>query len=193
MQHITGYRRTVVTTVLACVDDATGGAPADPPAAKVERSGRGVAGADVLARWVTLGAEPGVAPGRVERVRALLNTDDRFHGVDSLAGVAPPALVELRDAPRAYVESCRPGALAELALRHPVVVTFPDGAARLASAPGAGATAAACADVLAAVQAHLSGDGPASSCAAAPTAAGRATTPRATARDAGARWGSVVT
>ena len=50
------------------------------------------AGADVLARWVREGEEPGVAPAGLERVRALLNTDDRFHGEDRLAG-APEELV----------------------------------------------------------------------------------------------------
>lgn len=105
-----------------------------------------------------LGAKPGVAPGRGERVRALLTTDDRLHGTDSLAGSAPRALVALRDAVRVAVESGRSGALAELALDHPLVVTFTDGAARLAPAPGGGAVAALCADVLAAVyEAHASG------------------------------------
>ena len=47
---------------------------------------------DQLLQWVELGSEPGVAPGSLEHVRALLNTDDRFHGVDRLAG-APAGLV----------------------------------------------------------------------------------------------------
>ena len=51
---------------------------------------------DQLLQWVELGSEPGVAPGSLERVRALLNTDDRFHGTDRLAD-GPAGLVAFRD------------------------------------------------------------------------------------------------
>ena len=143
----------MVTTILRCVDDVK-----DSPAEHAEPPGPRDRDPDPLGAWVVLGAEPGVAPGRLERVRALLNTDDRYHGVDALAGTAPTELVALRDALRAYVESGRPGDLADLALRHPVVVGFADGAARLVPAPGGSEVAGMCADVLATVhEAHLSG------------------------------------
>jgi len=80
---------------------------------------------------VELGVEPGVAPTSVERVRALLNTDDRFHGTDRLAGVAPAPLVTLRDAIRAYLSTGDAAALDTLATEHPFVVAFDGGAARL--------------------------------------------------------------
>ena len=59
---------------------------------------------DQLLRWVELGSEPGVGPGPVERVRALLNTDDRFHGIDHLAGgTRRPRGVPRRPAPLPHV------------------------------------------------------------------------------------------
>lgn len=89
---------------------------------------------DPLLEWVSLGAEPGIAPGPLERVRALLNTDDRFHGVDHLAAGGPAGLRRLRDAARDYLVTGDPSALDAVALEHPLVVSFDGGAARLASA-----------------------------------------------------------
>jgi len=88
---------------------------------------------DQLLRWVELGSEPGVAPGPLERVRALLNTDDRFHGTDRLAD-GPAALVSFRDALRRYLTSGDVAGLDALAATHPLVVTFGSGAATLAPA-----------------------------------------------------------
>ncbi|WP_421742244.1 CGNR zinc finger domain-containing protein [Cellulomonas sp.] len=82
---------------------------------------------DQLLRWVELGGEPGVAPGPVERVRALLNTDDRFHGVDRLVG-APVGLVALRDTLRRYLSSGDATELDALASAHPLVARFGGGA-----------------------------------------------------------------
>jgi len=76
---------------------------------------------NTLERWVALGVEPGVAPDALERVRALLNTDDRFHGVERLAG-APPVWRALRDALRAFVVDGSAHALDDEAARHPLVV-----------------------------------------------------------------------
>jgi hypothetical protein len=77
---------------------------------------------NTLDGWIEPGVEPGVAPGRLERVRALLNTDDRFHGVDRLGDEAPRALRELRDALRAFVVDGRPEALDEVASTRPLVL-----------------------------------------------------------------------
>ncbi len=79
---------------------------------------------DEIAPWVTLGTEPGVAPGALERVRALLNTDDRFHRVDHLPGDAPAWLRGLRDALRAYVVDDRPEALDRFADGRRVALRF---------------------------------------------------------------------
>lgn len=68
--------------------------------------------------WITLGTEPGIAPGRLERVRALLNTDDRFHGVERLGPPAPAELRGLRDALRAYVVAGQRDALDGVAAGH---------------------------------------------------------------------------
>ncbi|GHS87883.1 hypothetical protein AGMMS50218_10700 [Actinomycetota bacterium] len=87
-------------------------------------------GTDALTPWVTLGAEPGVAPPGVERLRALLNTDDRFHGVDHLRGRGPQPLTELRDALRAYLTAHDGAALAQVAAAHPLVLAV-DGGLRL--------------------------------------------------------------
>ena len=88
---------------------------------------------DRLLQWVELGSEPGVAPGALERVRALLNTDDRFHRTDHLAG-GPVGLVSLRDALRRYLTSGDAAGLDALAATHPLVVTFGAGTATLAPA-----------------------------------------------------------
>jgi predicted RNA-binding Zn ribbon-like protein len=77
---------------------------------------------NTLDAWITLGAEPGVAPGRLERVRALLNTDDRFNGVERLGPQAPAALRALRDALRAYVVAGDRQALDEVAAGHRLVL-----------------------------------------------------------------------
>ncbi len=76
---------------------------------------------NTLERWTTLGVEPGVAPGPLERVRALLNTDDRFHGVERLAE-APAAWRTLRDALRAFVVDGSADALDREASRRALVV-----------------------------------------------------------------------
>jgi len=88
---------------------------------------------DQLLAWVELGSEPGVAPGPLERVRALLNTDDRFHRTDHLVG-GPAGLVAFRDALRRYLADGDATALDALAAGHPLVVTFGDGAAALVPA-----------------------------------------------------------
>ena len=46
--------------------------------------------------WVQPGDEPGVAPEVLEHLRALLNTDNRFAGVDTLVHPAPPVLRPVR-------------------------------------------------------------------------------------------------
>ena len=79
---------------------------------------------DPLLAWISLGDEPGVAPASLERVRALLNTDDRFHGVEHLGPEVPREVVGVRDALRAYlVDESRTG-LDALAASHPVVMAF---------------------------------------------------------------------
>jgi CGNR zinc finger len=77
---------------------------------------------NTLDAWITLDAEPGIAPGRLERIRALLNTDDRFNGVERLGPQAPGELRALRDALRTYVVEGERHALDEVAARHPLVV-----------------------------------------------------------------------
>ncbi|MBT0992815.1 CGNR zinc finger domain-containing protein [Cellulomonas sp. DKR-3] len=77
---------------------------------------------NTLEPWITLGTEPGVAPGRLERVRALLNTDDRFHGVERLGAQAPAGLRELRDGLRAYVVAGEQEALDRVAAGHRLVL-----------------------------------------------------------------------
>ncbi len=86
---------------------------------------------DPLSEWVTLGSEPGVAPDGLERVRALLNTDDRFHGVERMAG-GPAALIAVRDALRTYLVSGDASELAPIAAANPLVVAFADGTSTLA-------------------------------------------------------------
>ena len=76
---------------------------------------------DQLLQWVELGSEPGVAPGPLERVRALLNTDDRFHDTDHLAD-GPAGLVAFRDAVRRYLTTGDAAGLDALAAAHPLVV-----------------------------------------------------------------------
>ncbi|WP_222848185.1 CGNR zinc finger domain-containing protein [Cellulosimicrobium cellulans] len=109
---------------------------------------------DPLDAWVVRGVEPGVAPDATEGLRALLNTDDRFHGVDPLRGSGPAALVEARDVLRGYLGGGEPAALAALAARYPLVVAPGDpgtAALTLVPAPGAGPDAALVAGVLAAL------------------------------------------
>lgn len=112
---------------------------------------------DPLLAWVSLGAEPGIAPGTLERVRALLNTDDRFHGVDHLAGTGQLPLRDLRDALRHYLVTGDAVELGALAATHPLVVTFDDGAVRLSPAGGDGLVADLLADVH---RAHAAGEWP---------------------------------
>ncbi|VTR78060.1 CGNR zinc finger domain-containing protein [Cellulomonas hominis] len=128
--------------------------PAGPPAGP-----RADPAADPLDAWVTRGAEPGVAPGVTERLRALLNTDDRFHGVDRLRGHGPSALVEVRDALRHYLVTGDGAPLGAVAAEHPLVVDVREDGLRLAPAPGSGADAALVAGVLASLhEAVGSGD-----------------------------------
>lgn len=102
---------------------------------------------NTLERWITLGVEPGVAPGALERVRALLNTDDRYHGVERLAE-APPAWRALRDALRAFVVDASPRALDDEAARHTLVVRAGDDGPYLAPADADDEAAALLATVL---------------------------------------------
>ena len=105
--------------------------------------------ADPLDRWVRRGAEPGVAPGVTEPLRALLNTDDRFHRVDRLRGTGPDALVAVRDALREYLTGGDGTALAAVAAAHPLVLEPGADGIRLAPAPGTGGDRALVAGVLA--------------------------------------------
>ncbi|GEK22704.1 CGNR zinc finger domain-containing protein [Cellulomonas xylanilytica] len=111
---------------------------------------------DQLLRWVEVGSEPGVAPGSLERVRALLNTDDRFHGVDRLTG-GPDRLVAFRDVLRRYLESGDATELTTVAAGHPLVVGFGDGAATLVPAGPDDTVAGLLADLQGA---HASGEWP---------------------------------
>ena len=81
---------------------------------------------DPLLAWISLGDEPGVAPASIERVRALLNTDDRFHGVEHLGDDVPREVVGVRDALRRYLVDDDTAALDALAAAHPLVVAFGD-------------------------------------------------------------------
>ncbi|WP_148076665.1 CGNR zinc finger domain-containing protein [Cellulomonas sp. PhB150] len=79
---------------------------------------------DPLLAWISLGDEPGVAPESIERVRALLNTDDRFHGVEHLGADVPREVVGVRDALRRYLVDDDRAVLDALAAAHPLVVAF---------------------------------------------------------------------
>ncbi|WP_158580720.1 CGNR zinc finger domain-containing protein [Cellulomonas rhizosphaerae] len=79
---------------------------------------------DPLLAWISLGDEPGVAPAPLERVRALLNTDDRFHGIEHLGPEVPREVVGVRDALRAHLLDEGPAELDALATSHPVVVAL---------------------------------------------------------------------
>lgn len=119
---------------------------------------------EALAAWVRPGTVPGVAPGPLELLRSLLNTDDRFHDHDGLAE-GPPALVEVRDALRAHLVGAgrehagegpggsagEPAArLAAVAARHPLVVAVgASGGTELVPAPGLAGEPAAVAVLLA--------------------------------------------
>ncbi|UZN04201.1 CGNR zinc finger domain-containing protein [Cellulomonas sp. S1-8] len=96
--------------------------------------------AGLLEAWVSDGGGPGVAPQPLEVVRGLLNTDDRYHGVDRL-GDGPVELVTFRDAVRTYVTTGDTDALEVLAARYPLTVTLESNAdgtshPRLTPAPG---------------------------------------------------------
>jgi hypothetical protein len=109
---------------------------------------------DPLHAWLSLGDEPGVAPPGIERVRALLNTDDRYNGVDRLAVGAPPEIVALRGALRAYLVDGDATAVDRLAEAHPVVVAFAADGSRL-QAPGGDVVAGMLAEVH---EAHRTGE-----------------------------------
>lgn len=103
---------------------------------------------NTLDAWITLDAEPGVAPGRLERIRALLNTDDRFNGAERLGPEAPPELRALRDALRAYVVAGERRALDQVAARHPLVLRLTAEGPGLAPSDEHDEVAALLADVL---------------------------------------------
>ncbi|MDM7830792.1 CGNR zinc finger domain-containing protein [Cellulomonas edaphi] len=86
---------------------------------------------DPLLAWVSTGTEPGVAPDEIERVRALLNTDDRFHKVERLAADAPDELRLVRDALRSYLLGGDLAELRRVAQQHPLAVEFEAAGARL--------------------------------------------------------------
>ena len=110
---------------------------------------------DPLDAWVVRGTAPGVAPAATEGLRALLNTDDRFHGVDRLRETGPRVLVEARDVLRGYLGGGDATALGALAARYPLVLAPGDpasgGGLALVPAPGADRDAALVAEVLAAL------------------------------------------
>lgn len=114
-----------------------------------------VKGSDPLDAWVVRGTAPGVAPAATEGLRALLNTDDRFHGVDRLRGAGPRALVEARDVLRGYLGGGDATALGALAARYPLVVAPGDpasgGGLALEPAPGSDPDAVLVGGVLAAL------------------------------------------
>ncbi len=118
--------------------------------------------AGLLEAWVRQGEGPGVAPAPLEAVRGLLNTDDRFHGVDRLRG-GPPDLREFRDAVRSYLTSGATATLEVLAARHPLTVRLERGAdgtshAHLTPTPGASGVAAEVARLFAVVcESHTAG------------------------------------
>jgi hypothetical protein len=146
---VTGKTVMMVTTIVAT---------ASRRQASFRREEAEITRSDPLLAWVSLGAEPGIAPGSLERVRALLNTDDRFHGVDHLAGTGQLPLRDLRDALRRYLSTGDAADLSALAARYPLVVTFDDDG-------GAGLTPAGAdelvADLLAEVhRAHAAGEWP---------------------------------
>lgn len=87
-------------------------------------------------------------------MRALLNTDDRFHGVERMVG-GPGPLIALRDALRAYVTSGDLDGLARIAATSPLAVTFDGAGASLAPAGSDPTVASLIADVY---RAHASGD-----------------------------------
>ncbi|WP_454051258.1 CGNR zinc finger domain-containing protein [Cellulomonas sp. Marseille-Q8402] len=104
-----------------------------------------------LDRWVQRGTEPGVAPDGTEALRALLNTDDRFHGVDRLRGAGPDTLVAVRDALRDYLTRGDGTTLAAVAAEHPLVLDPGGVGVRLVPAPGTTGDRALVAGVLAAL------------------------------------------
>jgi len=89
---------------------------------------------DKLLAWVSLGDEPGVAPDAIERVRGLLNTDDRFNGVDRLGDDAPREIVAARDALRDYLVRGDAAGVDRLARDHRLVVSFTADGPRLEAA-----------------------------------------------------------
>ena len=87
-------------------------------------------------------------------MRALLNTDDRFNGVERMTG-GPAPLIALRDALRAYLTTGDTSALAPIAAANPLAVTFDGGDATLATAGSDPTVGSLIADVY---RAHASGD-----------------------------------
>lgn len=119
----------------------------DMPSVKPSPTKNGGA-ADGIDRWIVLGGAPGVAPPGVEPLRALLNTDDRFHGVDALEAEAPRAFVLLRDALRTLLVEGDAGPLAGIADAHPLRLVVEQGHMRLAPTAEAGPVDAAVAGML---------------------------------------------
>lgn len=119
----------------------------DMPSVKPSPTKNGGA-ADGIDRWIVLGGAPGVAPPGVEPLRALLNTDDRFHGVDALEAEAPRAFVLLRDALRTLLVEGDAGPLAGIADAHPLRLVVEQGHVHLAPTAAAGPVDAAVAAML---------------------------------------------
>lgn len=110
-------------------------------------------------RWIVPGRAPGIAPPGVEPLRALLNTDDRFHGVDTLGPEAPRAYAVLRDALRALLVDGDAGPVAAVADAHPLRLVVGDGRVRLAPTAAPGTVDAAVAGLLVLLaEAHSTGD-----------------------------------
>ena len=104
---------------------------------------------DGIGQWIVLDRSPGIASPLVEPLRALLNTDDRFHGTDTLDAEAPRALVLIRDALRTLLVDGEAGPLTEIADAHPLRLVVEQGRVHLAPTFGAGPVDALVASVLA--------------------------------------------
>jgi predicted RNA-binding Zn ribbon-like protein len=90
-------------------------------------------------------------------VRALLNTDDRFHGVERMAG-GPAQLIALRDALRTYLTTGDAAALAPIAAANPLAAAFDGDAAGGVTLVPAGPDPTVASLVADVYRAHASGD-----------------------------------
>lgn len=130
----------------------------DMPEVKSSPAKNGV-GFGPLLPWLVLGQVPGVGPATVEPLRALLNTDDRFHGVDTLDAEAPRALVHLRNALRTLLVEGDAGPFTTIADTHPLRLVVEQGGVHLAPTVAAGPVDAAVASLLARwAEAHQAGE-----------------------------------